>query len=119
MTCQVNRNADGNLLSLVHLVEVCVQQSLSSGVKLQLLYNSLVGRAVNGNVHYIDVRCIDGLTKIGKRYLERQCLRQAVLASFLTIKIAGNESLLAQKLGSLLAGCGTLLTANVDFFHNL
>ena len=72
-------------------------------------------------VHLIEVDMQQGIrfTKLGSGDCKSNGLGETVLTLLLTIKITGNESLLAQLLGCLLACRGTLLATYTEFFHNL
>ena len=75
-----------------------MQQGIRRGVELQLLDDSLVVCAVDVDVQHVDMRRVDSLTQVREVHLESQSLGQSVGILLFTIEIAGNDTLLTQKL---------------------
>ena len=118
MTIQLHGDTDSDRLGLVDLIEVDVHQGISCGVELKFLHHSLVSLTVDSQVDNVHMRSVNHLAELGCGDGECQSLGQTILTFLLTIKVTGNQTLLAEFLCGFLAGSGTLLATDANFFHN-
>jgi len=101
------------------LVEIYVQDIVLDGVELSLLEDSEALLAVDVELNSIDVGGVDELAELAFGDAESESFGQTVLALLLTIEVAGDDALLTQLLGQLLAASGTCSTFDLDCFHFL
>jgi hypothetical protein len=96
-----------------------VQYVVLHGVELSFLEDSKALLAINIKLHCVDIGRIEELAELGLGDSERESLGKTLLVLEFTIEIAGDNALLTQLLGSLLAAGDTCCAFDFDCFHFL
>ena len=99
-----------DVVVLVELLEVQVIDLFVHWAELSLLEDGLRYGAVDVEIYSIDSRSVEELAEVLNLYAERLC-------TLLRDEVAGDKSLGAELLGSLLACFGTLGACDLILFH--